>query len=207
MSNKKARNPSYKELNEMIRRIGENWTPAMDEAIERDTREALLNYCAEWTTEKAMCAARRAQLKLDLKKAAVVRSHRDALKSQLDKLISDKPLKKSFPNRAQQLFAGSQRIADLKLAVEQATSNSDAQLAKQLNQELAMAHEPSYICFKLATSNWMASCDALARQCDERGYVDAELVRIRTALAELERRELDLATKLRAARAQLRASA
>jgi hypothetical protein len=53
----------------------------------------------------------------------------------------------------------------------------------------------------------MASCDALARQCDERGYVDAELVRIRTALAELERRELDLATKLRAARAQLRASA
>jgi hypothetical protein len=70
---------SIDEINALNRHIADTWTPAMDEEIERMTRQDRLARCAKLTEEKAMCVGQRAQLMRDLKKAVAVKLRGDAL--------------------------------------------------------------------------------------------------------------------------------
>ncbi len=69
---------SVDEINEMNRRIAETWAPEMDEEIERATRQYWLTRFATLMEEKAMCAAQRAQLMRELKRAAAEKLRSDA---------------------------------------------------------------------------------------------------------------------------------
>jgi len=74
----KTKRLNIDEINALNRHIADTWTPAMDEEIERATRQDRLARCAKLTEEKAMCAAQRAQLTRDLKKAVAVKLRGDS---------------------------------------------------------------------------------------------------------------------------------
>ncbi|MFV8600419.1 hypothetical protein [Ralstonia pseudosolanacearum] len=74
----KTRRLSIDEINAVIRHIGDTWTPAMDEEIERATVQYRQQRCAKLKDEKRIRTQQRAQLKRELKTAVVVKVRGDA---------------------------------------------------------------------------------------------------------------------------------